>query len=77
MEYGAIDLHKRESQVRIVTDRGEVLDRRIATTRERFTAVFEGPLGPQYSRQHLLWWGFVTRFQRRRSTYDRSRHDRI
>ena len=42
MEYGAIDLHKKESQVRIVTESGEVLDRRIATTRERFTAVFEG-----------------------------------
>ena len=35
MEYGAIDLHKKESQIRIVTERGEVLDRRIATTRER------------------------------------------
>ena len=42
MEYGAIDLHKNESQVRIVTEGGEVLDRRIATTRERFTAVFGG-----------------------------------
>jgi hypothetical protein len=42
MEYGAIDLHKKDSQVRIVTERGEVLDRRIATSRERFTVVFEG-----------------------------------
>ena len=42
MEYGASDHHKKERQVRIVTERGEVLDRRIATTRERFTAVFEG-----------------------------------
>ena len=42
MAYGAIDLHKKESQIRIVTDSGEVLDRRIATTRERFTAVFWG-----------------------------------
>ena len=42
MEYGAIDLHKKESQVRIVTESGETLDRRIATTRERFTAVFAG-----------------------------------
>src|SRR4029450_11759889 len=42
MDYGAIDLHKRESQIRIVTEGGEVLDRRIATTRERLTAVFEG-----------------------------------
>jgi transposase len=42
VEYGAIDLHKRESQIRIVTADGEVLDRRIVTTRERFTAVFWG-----------------------------------
>ena len=42
MEYGAIDLHKRESQVRIVTADGEVIDRRILTTRERFTAMFWG-----------------------------------
>ena len=42
MEYGAIDLHKKESQIRIVTESGEVVDRRIATTRDRFTAVFEG-----------------------------------
>ena len=33
MEYGAIDLHKKESQVRIMTEGGEVIDRRIATTR--------------------------------------------
>jgi hypothetical protein len=42
MDYGAIDLHKKESQIRIVTEGGEVLDRRIATPRDRFTAVFEG-----------------------------------
>ena len=42
MDYGAIDLHKRESQIRIVTEGGEVLDRRIATTRERLTAVLGG-----------------------------------
>jgi transposase len=42
MEYGAIDLHKKESQIRIITERGETVDRRIATTRERFTALFEG-----------------------------------
>ena len=42
MEYGAIDLHKRESQVRILTEDGEVIDRRIPTTRDRLTA---------------LWWG--------------------
>jgi hypothetical protein len=42
MDYGAIDLHKKDSQIRIVTEGGEVVDRRIATTRERLTAVFEG-----------------------------------
>ena len=42
MEYGAIDLHKRESQVRIVTTDGEVIDRRILTTRDRLTAMFSG-----------------------------------
>jgi hypothetical protein len=42
MEYGAIDLHKKESQVRIVTERGDVLDRRIATTRDRLTTLFWG-----------------------------------
>ena len=33
MEYGAIDLHKKENQIRIVTESGETFDRRIATTR--------------------------------------------
>ena len=42
MEYGAIDLHKKESQVRIITEGGEVIDRRIATTRDRFTTLFWG-----------------------------------
>jgi len=38
MDYGAIDLHKKDSQIRIVTEGGEVLDRRIATTRDRLMA---------------------------------------
>jgi transposase len=42
MEYGAIDLHKKESQIRIVTMTGEIIDQRIATTRDRFTHVFWG-----------------------------------
>jgi transposase len=42
MEYGAIDLHKKESQIRIVTESGQVIDQRIATTRERLTQVFWG-----------------------------------
>jgi len=40
MEYGAIDLHKKESQVRIITEGGEVIDRRIATARDRLTTLF-------------------------------------
>src|SRR5687768_4720307 len=40
MAYGAIDLHKKESQVRIVTDAAEVIDRRIATRRDAFTQLF-------------------------------------
>jgi hypothetical protein len=42
MEHGAIDLHKKEGEVRIVTEGAEIIDRRIATTRDRLTAV----LGP-------------------------------
>ena len=43
MEYGAIDLHLRRSQVRIIDDAEQVVfDRRIDTTREDFTAVFGG-----------------------------------
>lgn len=42
MEYGAIDLHKKESQIRILMEGGAILDRRIATTRDRLTAVFWG-----------------------------------
>ena len=41
MEYGAIDLHKRRSQIRIVSEAGAVLlERRIDTTRAALTAVF-------------------------------------
>jgi len=42
MEYGAIDLHKKESQIRIVTESGAIIDQRILTTRDRFTHVFWG-----------------------------------
>jgi transposase len=43
MVYGAIDLHTRYSQVRIVDAAGAVLcDRRVLTTRERLVAVFAG-----------------------------------
>lgn len=41
MEYGAIDLHLRHSQIRIVeADGSVVLDRRITTSREAFTHLF-------------------------------------
>jgi transposase len=42
MEYGAVDLHKKESQVRILTESGEAIDQRIRTTRDRLTAFFWG-----------------------------------
>jgi transposase len=43
MEYGAIDLHLRRSQIRIIDeDEQVVLDRRIDTTRDAFTQVFGG-----------------------------------
>jgi transposase len=43
MEYGAIDLHLRRSQIRIIdADERVVLDRRIDTTREAFAQLFGG-----------------------------------
>ena len=43
MVYGAIDLHTRYSQIRIVNATGAVLcDRRVLTTRERLVAAFAG-----------------------------------
>ena len=64
MEYGAIDLHLKESQIRIVDEGGTVaLERRIPTTRARLTDVFGGrpPLrillesgtGSEWVAQHL------------------------
>jgi transposase len=43
MDNIGLDLHKRESQLCILTAAGELIEQRIATTRERFTAV----LGPR------------------------------
>lgn len=40
MEIIGLDLNKRESQLCIKADDGTITDRRIATSRERFTAVF-------------------------------------
>lgn len=46
MVYGAIDLHMRYSQIRVVDGSGAVLrDQRIVTSRERLVKAFEG-LGP-------------------------------
>ena len=42
MDHAAIDLHKKESQIRILTEAGEVVDRRVPTSRAAFTSVF-GP----------------------------------
>ena len=40
MDHVGIDLHKRESQICIETELGEVIEKRIRTERERFEAVF-------------------------------------
>lgn len=46
MVYGAIDLHMRYSQIRIIDDTGAVVrEQRIVTCRERLVTAFEG-LGP-------------------------------
>ncbi len=43
MVYGAIDLHMRYSQIRIIDDTGVVLrDQRVVTSRERLVRAFEG-----------------------------------
>lgn len=43
MEYGAIDLHKQRSVIRLIDDEGRVtLERTISTTREAFTQLFGG-----------------------------------
>ena len=39
MEYIGIDVHKSESQICLLTEDGEILERRIATRRERFAEV--------------------------------------
>jgi hypothetical protein len=39
MDTLGLDLHKRESQLCILTEAGEVTERRIVTSRERFAAV--------------------------------------
>lgn len=39
MDTIGLDLHKRESQLCIIGSQGEITEKRIATTRERFTAV--------------------------------------
>jgi len=64
MEYGAIDLHTKESEIRIIDEDGTVrFERRMATTRERLTAVFgrrqpmrilvESGTGSEWVAQHL------------------------
>ncbi len=40
MEHIGIDVHKRESQICILTPEGEMIERRIQSTREKFTALF-------------------------------------
>jgi hypothetical protein len=56
MDTIGLDLYKRESQLCIIGSGGEITEKRIVTSRERFTAVLGGrarcrillePLGPQ------------------------------
>ena len=42
MDHIGIDLHKRESQICIQTEQGEIIESRIRTDRDRFAAVFGG-----------------------------------
>lgn len=42
MDTIGLDLHKRESQLCVLTEDGEIVERRIVTSRERFTAVLGG-----------------------------------
>jgi transposase len=44
MDTIGLDLHKRESQLCIIGSQGEITEKRIVTTRERFTAVLAGKL---------------------------------
>ena len=39
MDTIGLDLHKRESQLCVLTEAGEIVERRIVTSRERLTAV--------------------------------------
>ncbi len=50
MDTIGLDLHKRESQLCVLTEAGEIVERRIVTSRERFTAV----LGSQPSARILV-----------------------
>ncbi|MGH7521298.1 MAG: IS110 family transposase, partial [Gemmatimonadales bacterium] len=42
MDTIGLDLHKRESQLCMLTEAGEIVERRIVTSRERFTVVLGG-----------------------------------
>jgi transposase len=42
MDHAAIDLHKKESQIRILLETGEVIDHRVRTSRQALTEVFGG-----------------------------------
>lgn len=42
MDTIGLDLHKRESQLCVLTEDGEIVERRIVTSRERFSAVLGG-----------------------------------
>ena len=52
-----LDLHKRESQLCIRTPEGEMVERRNATTRARFTEVVARQALPQFARGGFTKFG--------------------
>jgi hypothetical protein len=53
MEYVGIDLHKKERQICLLTEAGDVMERRIRTEPQRFAEVLGGPAASPDSRRNL------------------------
>jgi hypothetical protein len=54
MDTIGLDLHKRETQLCILTDDGELVDRRIVTTRERLVVANPATLSAFKRKSRLL-----------------------
>ena len=65
MDHIGIDVHKKEGQVCILGEGGELREQRIRTTAERFAAVLESARRPasssRASRWRGVWNGLATR----------------